>query len=111
MSYVLAGPGHLQQLFASVLVALVADARAGSEVGVAAEETEEAVHYSFRTAGFGLPEERFREALGGAGLPAPEGFAPLGRALAWLREWGGEAEAGSRVGEGIVLRLSFPRFG
>lgn len=110
LSYALASPEHLRQVFEDVLTLLIHDARHDSRITVEVRETDEHVAYSFTSDGCGLPNDRFQEYLHGNGAVTLEEYRRLRNGVRWVAGWGGRVEAVSRPGEGICVAMLLPRF-
>lgn len=109
LSYVLAAPEQLPQVFEAILVLLLRTASPGSQVQVRIEEAEHVVQYTFTNRGPGMGLEQLRQTFFGPEPPTEE-QAALRQCPVLLETWDGRLETQGVEGQGLMVALSFRRF-
>lgn len=109
LSYVLAAPEQLPQVFETIFVLLLRTASPGSQIQVRIEEAEHVVQYTLTNRGPGMSMEQLLQNFYGPDPPTEEQVA-LRQCPVLLETWDGHLEAKGTEGQGITVALSFRRF-
>ena len=105
MELVKVHPDKIRFLFRTLLEVLISDAAADTELQIRVSEKQDAILFSFRNNGFGIPDEHLQAYLWGADYATTEEFKDLRQAVRPVARWGGSIEVHSEVGIGIWAEL------
>jgi signal transduction histidine kinase len=110
IAYTVAHPESLRRFFRAALEYLIDDARSGSNIIAEANDSSDAIVYTIRNDGFGVPGERLAEFLASPEILTDRILEALRVAASEVSGWGGQVEASSTPGAGTVIRIALPRF-
>ncbi len=110
LSFVMASPQQLVEVFNGVLRVLIDDASSGSAIRIEVGTRDGQVCYRFANTGFGLPPERLDEYLNGDLTVSVDSFRSLRAAARHVRSWGGEFHADTELGEGMRFDVCLKGF-
>lgn len=103
---VLAEPSFLDGLIRAMLLVPLSDSQRGESITASLSEGQQFTQLVV-TGGFGLPADRFAQAVAGEGPERAEPLQLLGDARIVVEAWGADVQASSEAGQGyrLVLRL------
>ncbi len=107
---VLAKPGDLKKLFASMISILLQDAYDETVIHIKIEIREHHILYSLYNSGYGMPDEDFQRYLSSHHLSSSKAYKAINQIYPKIALWKGDLTGKSDVGKGIEFHLLLNKF-
>jgi len=109
LSLVYASPTELDEVFNTVLKALIDDSFEGSEMTIDVEEQSKQVRIRFRNHGIGiayLDDHHSEQNIS----PEMDGTLKLDKAINYVKRWNGQVDRDHQIGMGSAITITLNRF-